>query len=368
MRPNRPALGLWLGFSAVVALAAPSRWETRGDQLMRQEAFQRAVMAYETALAEDPGSADLRSKYQRAFLRAFESRRVEAEAGKTGKIEAVNRLNRMGARRPVPAEVDGADADLEAPGATPDPGPDTPGAGTAPESAVPPEAATAEAGEGDPAAGDGEGEAGPPKSGRITPLPEDYDEGSKLLKLAPDGTVSLVPSGARSRLRPSSRSVARNRMGARRRGIRGNRAGDEPGDEPGAEDAPEEEGPKRYGGGEAVEPTYEVQGFEGSQGEEVEPEDTVIQTTKYRIENIQVSYRGNDMLVKGEITNISPKNISLPRVYCSIFDKTGLLRGRNFSYIRPGKNVFPRGRKRRFEVKFKGYSDPLGKYQFEVIP
>jgi hypothetical protein len=319
---------------AGVAWAEPSAWEVRGDAFLQAGNYQRALLAYETALEADPDDKVVLDKYKKTYLLVLSEQKVEADAGRTGS------LNRMGALppqvKPEPeAEVDPQEPAEEA-GEAPEAGaegkptltPETKGDGEAPAAGDAP-ATTAE----------GEGAA-----------PEETD----TIRVREDGTIEL-------------RFGRLNRMGAATGPSRLGGAQDTPGEdeEPEEEEDPE---PSVFGGGQTVAVSQPKLGFEGAQGDEVTPENTVIQTTKYRIENVKLSYRGRALQVAGTLTNVSGNLIKLPRVYVSIFDESGLLRGRNFGYISPGRNLLARGATKKFKVDFRGYSDPVASYRIEVIP
>lgn len=329
--PNWMLVGL---FMVGAACAAPGDWEVRGDTFLQAGNYQRALLAYETALEAAPNDKGILTKYKNTYLLVLSEQKVEADAGRTSP------LNRMGARpkppEPTPAPEGvpgeagmGTEAAADAPEAT---GDETPGTG---------ESGEKPAGEGSTeAAGDGDGATQPP---------------ADTIRVREDGTIEL-------------RFGQLNRMGARGGANRMGAAGGDP--EEGGEPE-EEEGPPKpavYGGGQTVSVSQPKLGFEGSQGDEVDPENTVIQTSKYRIENVKLSYRGRNLEVQGKLTNVSGTLIKLPRVYVSIFDVAGTLRGRNFGYISPGRNLLARGATKSFKVDFRGYSDPVASYRIEVIP
>jgi hypothetical protein len=136
-----------------------------------------------------------------------------------------------------------------------------------------------------------------------------------------------------------------------------------------AEEEPETTGPATYGSSQPVAVGKVRQGYEGSHGESVAPEDVTIRSAKYEIKGVTVAYgRGGDLHITGSITNVSGAPIALPRVYCRIFDEAGVLRGRSFSYLTKGRNMFPKGATREFDVEFKGYRETVASYQFEVVP
>lgn len=324
------ALSLILvGFLSLgTALAEPSAWELRGDTFLQAGKLQRALLAYETALAANPDDSAVLSKYQKTFLLVLSEQKVEAEAGRD-----TGHLNRMGARQPSPTP-------------TPTPTPEEVPAGESDEAADP--GATAKAG--DPAAKSA-GKA-TDKAGAATDAEEGAEDPADTIRVREDGTIEL-------------RFGRLNRMGARpsRMGATGGTAGVE--EEPEEEKPPE---PAVFGGGQNVSVSQPKLGFEGSQGDEVAPENTVIQTTKYRIENVTLAYRSRALEIQGKLTNVSGKLIKLPRVYVSIFDEAGVLRGRNFGYIYPGRNLLARGATKGFKVDFRGYTDPVASYRIEVIP
>lgn len=358
MRSSSLILGVTLALVGASVQAEPSDWEVRGDAFLQAGNLQRALLAYETALAANPKDKILLDKYQKTFLLVLSEQKVEADAGRRA-----GPLNRMGSRPAAPSpEPDAVPAD--GPGAEPGASETAKGAhGTKPaRPAADPKAAKGTkatkpakggkapeepAAEGAPAEGDGTSEAAPAEgSGEADP--------ADTIRVRDDGTIEL-------------RFGHLNRMGAAG-GL--SRMGGTGGDAT-TEEAPEEEEPPKpavFGGGQTVAVSQPKLGFEGAGGDSVAPENTVIQTTKYRIEGVTLAYQGRALLVRGQLTNVSGQLIKLPRVYVSIFDEAGVLRGRNFGYLSPGRNLLARGATKKFEVKFAGYTDPVASYRIEVIP
>ncbi len=142
------------------------------------------------------------------------------------------------------------------------------------------------------------------------------------------------------------------------------------GEEPAKSEDPEKpKGPTVYGTGQIVNLERPRQGFEGTRGEGLTPENVTIRSANYEISGVSVGYSATgDLHIKGTIVNMGAKTVRLPRVYCRIMDEVGMLRGRNFSYVSPGRNSLPPNKPKTFDVQFRGYREPVASYQFEVVP
>lgn len=300
-------------------------WESRGDAFAQAGRWERAQLAYETALASDPDNARLLQKYQRAFLQVYASGRVDDEEGrKVVEPLGPKGISRMGAL-PAPAPPAPAAGEQGAPPATPEEPAQAPAAG-------------AGAGEEDPEpageeAGTSTGPGAQGHSGRTA--------GPPPIRIRKDGTIEIRPGRV-------------SRMG-------GGATGE------GESEDEEAKGPVRYGGAQTVNVDQVRTGYEGSDGAVAE-ENTVIQTTKYEISHVKVAYRGKDLHITGKLKNISDQLVKLPRVYCTIYDDQSVLRGRSYSYISPGRNILNKGNTRNFDVIFRGYTEQVASYRFEVIP
>lgn len=298
-----------LALALAGSLHAASYWENRGDQALRAGKVAEAIQAYERALGADPTNEAILRKYEAAFLRSFED---------TSKVRMTG-ASRMGRPRAAPA---------------------APAAGAAPASPG-------------PTSGEAEGQSAP-----ATPSStgEAEDEGVRVRK---DGVVEL---DFKSLLRPVTRLGGARRRPGEDTAVEGE--GDGEGGDP---DEPPP--PKVYGSAEVVDLGRSRQGFEGTDGEAVETENVRIRSANYEIFGVQVAYdRQGDLHIKGRITNNGGRTVRLPRVYCRIFDAAGVLRGRSYSYVTPGRNALPAGKTKSFDVEFRGYREPVSSYRFEVVP
>lgn len=192
----------------------------------------------------------------------------------------------------------------------------------------------------DPEAEPGDAEAGVPTT---APVPVERPPAKSPVRVRDDGVVELdfgaLAGGGASRMGGS------------------------------VDEEPATTGPTTYGSSQPVAVGKVRQGYEGAHGEAVEPEDVTIRSAKYEITGVTVAYkRSGNLHISGSITNTSGAPISLPRIYCRIFDEAGVLRGRSFSYLTKGRNIFPKGATREFDIEFQGYRETVASYQFEVVP
>lgn len=309
----RGALAL-LVLGAVAVHAAGDYWESRGDGYMRMGHYGKAADAYETALGKRPDDPMLLRKYEQAFLLSYtgELNVQQSEA------PARPRFTRPAQVRPKPAPPASEPALESAKGA--------------PETT----ATTAVAG------------------------------GRPGVSVRDDGVVEVdfgsLLEAARARGLSGASAVHTPRRGSTE---------EAPSTEEVAEEVPEEpKGPEVFVASRPVQVNPEQNtGVQGSRGEEVAPEDVVIRSAKYDITGVTVSYdsRG-DLHIRGTVTNRSQKIVRNPRVYCRIFDDAGVLRGRTFSYVSPGRNTLALNKPKTFDLHFRGYKEPVESYQFEIIP
>lgn len=328
---------LWVALVLVAsAVAEIGVWETRGDSFFQARRYEKAMTAYKTALGQDPRNPRILKKYQRALLRVYATGGAPESSGggvsrmggtKSSKKRRYSGVSRMGGVRPTGRRrqaqdeasdqaVDGEEAPSEAP----------------PEGEASLGEGTPEASGEDPETGEEEGEE------------DEVDEEAKKEEL------EEMRWRREREQRMLDRIPALSRLG--RTPSRSSRRSDD--------------GRRVYGGSQNVELDRVRQGNES--GEDAAPETSVVETTKYRIDGITLSYKGSNLHVSGTVTNISSGLIKLPRVYCRIYDEAGLLRGRNFSYLSPGRNNIARGKTKKFDVVFRGYTGTVSSYQFEVIP
>ena len=88
---------------------------------------------------------------------------------------------------------------------------------------------------------------------------------------------------------------------------------------------------------------------------------------EYEIEQVTISRLSTGKLsVSGKVTNKSEFTIHNPRVYVTLYDQLGNLRGRNWGYIRGGRNTLKRSSTKEFEVKFMGFHGTVGYFKAEM--
>ncbi len=89
---------------------------------------------------------------------------------------------------------------------------------------------------------------------------------------------------------------------------------------------------------------------------------------EYEISQIAIHRRGTGRLkVTGRVTNTSEWTIHNPRVYITLYDQIGNLRGRVWGYLKGGRNTLERGDDKNFEVKFMGFRGTVGYYKAELV-
>jgi len=98
------------------------------------------------------------------------------------------------------------------------------------------------------------------------------------------------------------------------------------------------------------------------------PEDASIVTPEYEVHGIDVRFIGSGKLVvRGKVTNKQRFSIRNARVYVRLYNETGVFRGRNWSYLSPGRQTLQAGQTKSFEVKFFGYTGTVGSYKVELV-
>ena len=104
----------------------------------------------------------------------------------------------------------------------------------------------------------------------------------------------------------------------------------------------------------------------GAAAERSEP--TTIVTPEYEVSNIKVRFIGSSkLLVTGRVTNKTRFPFHNARVYVRLYNETGVFKGRNWGYLKRGRQTLNPGRSKDFEVKFFGYTGTVGSYKIEVI-
>ena len=104
----------------------------------------------------------------------------------------------------------------------------------------------------------------------------------------------------------------------------------------------------------------------GAAAERSEP--TTIVTPEYEVNNIKVRFIGSSkLLVTGRVTNKTRFPFHNARVYVRLYNETGVFKGRNWGYLKRGRQTLNPGRSKDFEVKFFGYTGTVGSYKIEVI-
>mgnify|MGYP001560565602 FL=1 len=98
------------------------------------------------------------------------------------------------------------------------------------------------------------------------------------------------------------------------------------------------------------------------------PESARIVAPEYEITGVTISRPSTGKLtVTGQVTNKSEYTIHNPRVYVTLYDHVGNLRGRNWGYIRGGRNTLRRGSSKEFQVKFIGFHGTVGYFKAEMM-
>lgn len=388
--------------------SAESLWETRGDTHYRAKRYQRALLAYQTALLQDTDNPRLIEKYEKAALEVFAMGK-----GPVGSRPQVP-FNQMGVRRPPPeaAEEVEASASAGAPEGTPsgaDPHSGQPEGGAKDS---PPDSPKVRPASGrfrsmgrdrsergrfrswKPRRPSADSLAPPAKSAKLPSEPEEDPSGANpadpwaaeskahsLVQEAKGGAESARSEGEEDEELPDlskrlvtakdlERILSRvNRLG----GTSSSRdsessSGSNSGNQASSE-APEDKGPVTFGGSQIVRTDHLKTGYEGADGEEVEAENVEIRLPKYKITKVKLSYStGRNLRIRGKITNLTQTRVLRPKVYCKVFDEDGVLRGAASGNISPGPNVFPAGKTRSFDLLLRGYTGTVSSYQFEVFP
>jgi hypothetical protein len=338
---------IWLLVGLLWVASLPAQglgvWESRGDAFTRARRHDRALSAYQKGLAQDPDNKRILKKYQRAFLEMLSQKSADAPEGsrqslknrsQVGRVSRFGRVSRLG-RNPR-RRVRKPDDEVKPDENEPEEGEEiletseTPGEEAGEIGEEPDEEPDDELGE-----EDSPRKSSKPKKSKDDDEEEDDGLGSRERRYRRGGFGRVGYLGYLGR--PPSRGVRKKKKG-----------------------------PKYYGGSQNVEVNEVRQGFEGAGG--VQAENTVVETTRTRITEVKLSYKGRDLHVTGMLENISGTLIKLPRVYCTIYDETGIMRGRNFSYLSPGRNSIARKKKKKFDVVFHGYNGTVSSYQFQVIP
>jgi len=91
-------------------------------------------------------------------------------------------------------------------------------------------------------------------------------------------------------------------------------------------------------------------------------------TPNYEAYDIKVGFAKSNMLVvTGMVRNKTKYPFHNARVYVRIYNEQGVFKGRNWSYLLPGRQSLRSGKSKRFEAKFYGFAGSLGGYKVEVI-
>ncbi len=96
--------------------------------------------------------------------------------------------------------------------------------------------------------------------------------------------------------------------------------------------------------------------------------DFIVDAPEYRIDDVEVRFEGSGAVrVSGRLTNKTDHTFNIPRVYVRIYDEEGRFRGRNWSYLQPGRNGLRPGHSKRFSTRFYGVRGAIGAVRFEVV-
>ncbi len=97
-------------------------------------------------------------------------------------------------------------------------------------------------------------------------------------------------------------------------------------------------------------------------------ESSTITTPEYEVSNIRVRFIGSSkLLITGSVKNKTRFPFHNARVYVRLYNETGVFRGRNWGYLKRGRQTLNPGRSKDFEVKFFGYTGTVGSYKIEVV-
>ena len=99
-----------------------------------------------------------------------------------------------------------------------------------------------------------------------------------------------------------------------------------------------------------------------------ETQASTIETAEFVVSDIRFAFTGpRKLVVTGRVTNRATHSFNNPKIYIRLYNETGVFRGRNWGYVKPGRNSLNAGQTKDFEVVFAGYGETVGAFKVEVV-